>query len=281
VIDMTLDVGRTALPPLPPRLSTVHPRDVQEPNATFVRRSDLSDAVARFVVRPDGPLEFRPGQYVSLGLWVGDRFVERPYSIASAGPSADRIEFLVRRVPGGALTPSLWRASPGTRVHLGRPKGRLALAEDDHLAHLFIASGTGLAPFLGMLRQRAAAGRPLRAVLIHGVSRREDLAARAELQRWQQESLIAAYVPTVSRVDDPGNTGWTGRQGRAEAILAEVLDETGLDPDGTVAYLCGNPGMVDTSEGILRSRGFAPGAIRAERYWTTSASGAAEVRPEA
>jgi ferredoxin-NADP reductase len=97
-----------AAPAIPARSGAAPARPV--PNATLVAREDLTLAVARFVVRPDeGPLPFRPGQYLSLGLDVGERLLHRPYSTASPVGSRD-LEFLVRLVVGGELTPRLWRS---------------------------------------------------------------------------------------------------------------------------------------------------------------------------
>jgi ferredoxin/flavodoxin---NADP+ reductase len=260
--------AHVALPPLPVRSPAIVPRATAEANATLAHREDVSDTIARFIVRPDGgPIDFRPGQYVSLGMSVDGRSVERPYSIASWEPAAPELELLVRLVHGGALTPALWRASPGTRVRLGRAKGHLEL-DDDAGTHLFVATGTGVAPFVGMLRWLAESGSSSRAVLIHGVARREDLAFRPELEGWQDEGLVRAYVPTVSRPADPANAGWSGRAGRAETIVGDVCQELDLDPAATAAYLCGNPAMVGAAEAALRSLGLAAARVRSERYWT-------------
>ena len=239
------------------------PRPVATENATIVEREDVSASVARFVVRPDGPmLPFRAGQYLALGLRIGGRLVQRPYSTAACARTARAHELLIRRVPDGALTTHLWTLDVGARVILGSPKGLFVLEADDPRDHLLVSSGTGLAPFVSMARTLVDRGQPPRIVLVHGVSHAADLAYRERLETWDRDGLVA-YVPTVSRPHDPANTGWTGRTGRTDAALADVCDR--LDPATTVAYLCGNPGMVDGAEHLLRSRGFAD--VRSERFW--------------
>ena len=253
-------------------LRAVRVRQVPAENATLVCREEVSATVARFVVRPDaGPAPFLAGQYVALGLQVGDRFVQRPYSMASA-PGADAHELLVRLVPDGALTPRLWQLAPGSRVRLGPPKGMFTLQPDDPRPHLLVASGTGLAPFVGMIRALAAARRPPRLVLVHGVTRATDLAFRDELAGLARAGRPCAYEPTISRPDDPESLGWTGRIGRADQVLPAVLAAWGIDPAGAVAYLCGNPGMVAAAGAALAAAGVPPADIHAEEFWTPGAT---------
>ena len=75
------------------------------------------------------------------------------------------------------------------------------------------------------------------------------------------------YVPSISRPDNLSNAGWTGLVGRVPEVLDEVCDAYGLAPGSTVAYLCGNPEMIASSQLILGGRGFGPEGIRAEQYW--------------
>jgi ferredoxin-NADP reductase len=246
-------------------------------NAVLVTRELLSSTVAQLVVRPDAGMgPFMAGQYLALGVRVADRVVQRPYSTASDPATADAHEFLVRRVSDGALTPRLWALPAGARVRLGPPKGTFTLVAGDQRPHLFVATGTGLAPFLGMLRTLARRPNPPRAVLIHGAARAEDLVCRDEIAALAAGGLPLAYVPTVSRPGDTANRGWRGRTGRAETVLESLLGSDDLRAGGFSAYLCGNPGMVAAAEVALLDHGVAPGDIHAERYWTapgdTSAS---------
>ncbi len=83
------------------------------------------------------------------------------------------------------------------------------------------------------------------------------------------------YVPTISRPDDPRNAGWAGATGRAERVLDEAWRSLGLDPASTVAYLCGNPGMVAAARDTLAARGIADEDLRTESYWLERAAPAA------
>ena len=120
-------------------------------NATVVRRLDLSPSIVRLTIRPDDPLpRVEPGQYLSIGLRVDGTFLQRPYSTASPVGAQDELEFLIRLVRGGAMTPRLWDIGVGDRLRLGRPKGLFTRIPGDRRTHLFIATGTGLAPFVAM-----------------------------------------------------------------------------------------------------------------------------------
>jgi len=236
-------------------------------NARIVEREDLTDSVARFVIRPDGDLPRpEPGQYLTLGLVIDGRLLQRPYSTATAPGDRDALEFLIRRVPGGALTPHLWSLQAGDRLRVGRPKGLFTRIPGDLRTHLLVATGTGLAPFKAMVEaiQREPV-RP-RVVVVHGVSHVAELAWRDRF-----EGLTAAsgldYLATISRSADPANDGWTGRTGRAESVLDAVWTEAGLTSSGTVAYLCGNPSMIAAARETLLQRGLSDEAIRSEHYW--------------
>src|SRR5450759_4093523 len=99
---LTMDAVITRRPP-PPRAPRA---DLSAPNATITEREDVSPGVARLRIRPDdGVPAFEPGQYLALGLDLDGRPLQRPYSTASARGETDALEFLVRLVPDGALTP--------------------------------------------------------------------------------------------------------------------------------------------------------------------------------
>ena len=240
------------------------------PNATIVDRSDLTESIACFRIRSDAaPVAFVPGQYVTVGLGVDERLVQRPYSIASSARRLDDgYELYVRLVPGGALTPHLFRTRPGERVVLRRPKGRFTLRPGDDRTHLFVATGCGLAPFMSMLRTLDDDRAPRRVIVVHGVSYADELGYRSELERWAEDPGWALrYVPTVSRPGDPRNAGWTGRTGRAEAVLAALLAEPSFDPARTIAYVCGNPEMTVSADRLLRAAGLDDASVQKELYW--------------
>jgi ferredoxin-NADP reductase len=262
--------------PVPPARRPV--AALPEPNATVVEREDVSASIARFRVRPDdGVPPFRPGQYFALGLVVGGRLIQRPYSTASAPDETDALEFLIRLVPTGELTPRLWPLGTGARVRLGRPKGLFTADPDDARRPLFIATGTGIAPLLSMIESRLGGGAPRRTggqpILVHGVSRAHDLAYRRRFESLDADGALT-YLPAVSRPSDPANAGWTGAIGHVHGLLPGVAATHALDPAGTVAYVCGNPDMTGAATTVLESLGMSREAVRSEAYWTPASPAA-------
>ena len=252
--------GRVAVRDAEPR-----DRAAPSPNATIVAREDLTRSVARFVVRPDdGPIPFLPGQYLAVGLDLGGRFVQRPYSTASPSGSRD-LEFLVRLIAGGALTPSLWRLRPGERVRLGRPKGIFTLLDNDPRTHVFSATGTGLAPFISMIAALASRPTPPTSIVLHGVAHASELAYRDRIHGWQDRRV--QYIPVVSRPDAPGSPGWAGSTGRVDAALADLFDRSVIGARDTVIYACGNPAMVASVSRLATAAGAPADAVRSEQYW--------------
>ena len=239
-------------------------------NAALVRRVDQHESLAYFWVRFDGePTPFEPGQYMTIGVMVDGKIVQRPYSVASPPRGAGRgYEMYVRLVNGGQFTPLLWQLPVGHRMRMIGPKGKFTLEPDDDRTHVFISSGTGNAPFVSMMRVLLREGRPRRTVFLNGVSYEADLGYRPLLEEWERSGAYpVTYVPTVSRPGDPANASWQGRTGRAESIVAPVFDELGLTPSNAVAYICGNPDMILSAEATLLERGFPEEQVKKELYW--------------
>jgi ferredoxin--NADP+ reductase len=171
-------------------------------------------------------------------------------------------------VPILRFTTLLWRLPIGHGMRMIGPKGKFLLEPDDDRTHLLISTGTGIAPFISMMRELQAEGRPRRAVVLHGCSYVEELGYRYLLEGWERDGTYPlAYVPTISRPDDPRNSGWTGRTGRVEAVVHDVARDLGLRPEKTVVYICGNPDMILNVESILMDAGYPEFHVKKELYW--------------
>lgn len=240
-------------------------------NATLVRREELTSDLAYFWVKFDGEATpFQAGQYMTTGVVTDSKMLQRPYSVASPPSVANTegYEFFVRHVPVIRFTTALWRLPVGHRMRMIGPKGKFMLEPDDTRTHLYVSTGTGIAPFISMIRETMAHGKPRKTVLVNGCSYADELGYRPQLEAWQADpGYRLRYEATISRPNDPRNAGWAGRTGRAEQVVADICREHGLKPERTVVYICGNPEMILNVERVLMDRGFPEFHVKKELYW--------------
>lgn len=236
-------------------------------NGRLSRWDEVADGLAIVGVEAlESPFPFEPGQYATLGL-VGEigKLVQRPMSISSSADDLSEYEFFIRRVEGGGFTPLLWERKVGDPINIKGPKGKFLLQLDGRQC-LFVASGTGLAPFMSMIETLRAREQTREIQLLHGVSYDNDLAWREQLETLERDDPFPLrYLGTVSRPQQ--SPSWAGCTGRVEAIVAGQLDANNLTPETATLYLCGNPDMVSAVEEIATARGFPPEQIRKELYW--------------
>jgi ferredoxin--NADP+ reductase len=235
----------------------------------IVERRDFAADLWAIRIRPPSPFSFRAGQYATLGVDLGGRVLERPYSIVSA-PEEPLLEFFIERIPNGALTPHLFPLQVGdTLLMRKRPKGLfMRQGLERNKLHLFVATVTGVAPFASMLRHLemgAHEEEPPRAVLLQGASLSSEFGYLEELSSLAARSAWFDYVPTVSRPwADPA---WAGETGRAEDVLRKYSDSFQLSPGTGMVYLCGHPGMIAGARSIMTRRGLQDAEIMEEQYW--------------
>lgn len=215
---------------------------------------------------------FEPGQFLQLGLEVDGVHVHRPYSVAS--PAGDSIEFFIVLVEEGKLTPHLWKLQPGDKVDVSeKAAGGFTLSHCPDASVLWlIATGTGIAPYIAMLRTASPWQRYKRVVFVHGVRKACDLAYQTELSDYAARyGNRFRYAPVISREEKPGSL-----QGRITTCLANGSLENVVDQpitDDSCVMMCGNPDMLDETEKLLVARGLkkhrakSPGQIVVERYW--------------
>jgi len=206
-----------------PPASRGRPRAEQAANATLVRREPLTEEVQIIRVLPDDrPHGFQPGQYVSLGLPHAGGWLQRPYS-PSGHPADAELEFLLRRVAGGQLTPRLWATPLGARLRIGPARGLFRLIPGDRRMHLFVATGTGIAPMVAMAAELRRHPAPPPAIVLHGVRHEPELAYRDRLQWWAAEGADFSYRAAVSRAQ-PGRAPTAFHSGRALDVLPAVWE---------------------------------------------------------
>ena len=218
--------------------------------------------------RADGePLAFIAGQFIQLHFEHEGRKLRRSYSIATVAEAPEqgvrRIEIAVSYVDGGAATARLSAMAPGDVIDASGPYGRFVLGDEAVNRTFLIATGTGVTPYRAMLpeiQRRLVAGDQEFYVLF-GARYAHEVLYRDEFMVAHEELTGFAYHPCLSRSlpeSEPDNT----RQGYVQAALQSFAP----NPETDIAYLCGNPDMVDDCFRMLKETGFPVPRIRREKY---------------
>jgi len=207
-------------------------------------------------------LKFENGQFVLIGLMTDGKPLMRAYSFVSE-QSDPELEFLSIKVPDGALTSRLSQIRVDDEILVAKiAKGTLVLPDLKPGKRLFLlATGTGLAPFISILRNSNVFDQFERVILVHGVRRVSELAYRDELETTvNRHGLI--YYPTVTRESFK-------HQGRIPDLLTtgQLLRDTVIDPFSCETdrwMICGNKAMLADTVSLLDDMGFQKSTRRGE-----------------
>jgi ferredoxin--NADP+ reductase len=213
---------------------------------------------------------------VALAAADPDRMIRRAYSIASESRADEYLEFYLTVVMSGELTPRLFNLKIRDRLYVG-PKAvgvfTLEKAPGKHI--LMIGTGTGLAPYMSMLRSELECNGSRQFVIVHGARFSWDLGYRTELTGLARHCKNFHYIPVITRPKE--DVTWQGRSGYLQNLIASgaIEEETGLPltPDNFDIYLCGNPGMIETviwwaeARGFVKDKGHDIGTLHTEEYW--------------
>jgi len=223
-----------------------------------------TDRLFSFTTTRDMGLRFSNGHFTMIGLTVNNKPLLRAYSIVSPNYE-EHLEFLSIKVPDGPLTSRLQHLKPGDTLLVGRkPTGTLVIDDLKPARNLYLfGSGTGLAPFMSIIRDPDTYERFEKVVLVHGVRIVSELAYADLIERdlpsheflgdLLRDKLL--YYPTVTREA-------FRHQGRitdlidADRISAD-LGLPPLSPEHDRAMICGSPAMLNDTRALLDARGFA------------------------
>jgi len=244
-------------------------------------------------IKPNGWTlpEYKPGQFIALGLYASaarcpeatqehtqlepEKLIKRAYSIASSS-SHDFIELYITLVHSGSLTPRVFNLKIGDKIWLGKKAtGMFTIDEIESEQNIIlIATGTGVAPYMSMLRTNALS-RKGKIMVIHGAANSWDLGYSSELNLLDSMFPNFAYHPTIT---EPGRepVGWNGDIRYIEEIWKDTIieEKLGFKPtsENTHVFLCGNPLMTNGMTKLLEAQNFKlhkkkePGQIHVEEF---------------
>ncbi|MDZ7821818.1 MAG: ferredoxin--NADP reductase [Candidatus Marinimicrobia bacterium] len=258
---------------------------VESLNAVVQQKIEVAPGLCIFRIAPKGwelP-PFRPGQYTVLGLPPGakrviysqpplrpvprDLLIKRPYSIASSSSHKHYLEFYIKMVSNGALTPRLFALKNGGKVWMREKVFGMFTLDDFPVEKnvIFFATGTGLAPYMSMLRSHLISDTGRKWAVVHGALNSWDLGYRDELLTMERFCPAFTYIPMIS---DPQNepVPWTGHVGFLDKAWKEAYVQKAwkedVNAENTVIFLCGHPMMVEGMEKLLTGEGFVPHSRR-------------------
>jgi ferredoxin--NADP+ reductase len=216
---------------------------------------------------------FKPGQFVRVALELGGEIVARPYSLVNA-PDESEFEIFFNIVPEGPLTPMLAALRQGDVIKVAeKPYGFLTIDEVPAAKHLWmIATGTGVGPFVSILKSEEAWQRFEKVVLVYSVRTAQELAyqdAIAEAGKKYHQQL--SFVPLVTREQREGAIN----KRVTDAIVSGELEQQAgisMSPEDSHVMMCGNSAMIADVMELLKSRNMRkhlrrePGHITTEKY---------------
>lgn len=237
---------------------TRHP--LKDVTGTVTELDDVARDIRRLVVDLDEPMGFNAGQYAEIKVPGTD--LSRQYSMANPPSRTDRLEFHVKRTPGGAATDG-WMFSTlraGDRVELKGPLGDFGMNTAQEEPAILIAGGTGLAPLKSIVQHALAGDLAPRLHLYQGGRTRRDLYDTEFFEALERQHERFVYRPCLSEEDWQGATGMV-----TDAVLEDFTSCKGLS-----AYLCGPPPMVEAGVKALKRRRMAPRKIFREEFFDAS-----------
>ena len=222
-----------------------------EQRVTSVRQ--WSDKTFSFTTTRPTDFKFENGEFVTIGLKAEGKLIARAYSIVSTN-TVDQLEFLSIHVPDGPLTSRLVKIREGDSVFVNsKTTGSLTIKYVQPGRNLYLLStGTGLAPFICLIRSPELYQQFERVVLVHTVRTEKELAYRDEILALTSERLI--YVPTVTQEPFTLNKRCSDLFKSGELFTRHNLPTA--EPDQDRVMLCGNPDMNQEMTDYLRNQGW-------------------------
>jgi len=226
---------------------------------------DLTADMKRFHLKLEDPpaIDFIPGQYVQLCCPAYPGHAEelwRAYSVASDPARNDAIDLIIRRTANGISTTYCFDyLKTGDGVRINGPYGDFHLS-DAQTPMLFIAGGSGIAPFVSILHHMRNISIARKVAFLFGANRVRDLCLIDEMRQFERTISNFTFIPVVAEPEP--DSGWTGETG----LVTQAVDRMFTDLNGYEAYLCGSPGMIDAAIAVLSRKNLPDDRIFYDKF---------------
>lgn len=213
----------------------------------------------KLVFEPGTEFDFEPGQFVNAMAPSPEegKLIKRPYSIASPPYEKGYLDLVWKRVEGGFMTNYFWKLKEGDTLQVQGPLGRFGLKKPLAKRLVFVATGTGIAPFRAMIHELFKEGTDREVWLIFGNRYETDILYDEEWKKLAGQHSNFYYLPTVSRPEH-----WTGEKEYVQKLLLKYLKT----PHDTHLYICGLTNMITEVQKAALEMGFTKEQIFFEKY---------------
>lgn len=226
----------------------------------------LSDGTFHFRFTTDNPegLEFKAGQFISLHIEKDGKEHRRNYSIANSPADTNVVELAMAFLPNGLASTLLFNLQPGEMLDASGPYGQFILKDEvPPQRYILIGTGTGITPYRSMLPQlgHLLETTSMSVIILQGVRTASDLLYGGEFVEFAAKHKRAKFMACYSRELPAQNQSYE-YSGYVQNHLETLQIQAGAD----IAYLCGNPHMVDEAFNKLQELGLDRAHIRREKY---------------
>ena len=238
-------------------MKTAQPRHY---DVTLTRIRDLGNETRHFELtfEAGATMDFIAGQFVAVLCPQDVKAIRRAYSIASPPARRTGVDLIIKRVEGGIVTNWFWSLQEGARFRVHGPFGKFILPEPVESDLIFVAVGTGIAPFRSMIGHLLPAGFRRRIGLLFGSRYDDKIPYHKEWLDLASRYPQFHYIPTISR---PG-PAWKGETGYVQTKIGKFFNQ----PQGKRVYICGLNEMIQAVQDALLEQGFQKGQIFYEKY---------------
>lgn len=207
---------------------------------------------------PGQEMKFTAGQFAVVLCPCGGKLVRRAYSIGSPPAQKTHIDLCIKRVEGGEVTNWFWSLNQGDHFQIQAPFGKFILPQNFSKDILFIAVGTGIAPFRSMIYDLLSKGYSGKIGLLLGSRFNPSIPYHAEWVELAKKHKNFTYVPTVSRPTPE----WQGETGYVQTKIEKFFP----NPENHDIYICGLNAMIQAVQEAAAKQGYKPEQVHFERY---------------
>ncbi len=208
---------------------------------------------------PDGKtIDFLAGQFIMANVPKEGKMVRKPYSIASPPSEKKGLELIITKVEGGYVSTFFHNMKVGDTLLMDGPYGKF-LVKEPFQELIFVATGTGIAPFRSQIRTLLEHGAQNPIWVFFGVRYEDQILYDQEFRDLAAKHSNLHFIPTISR-PRPGK--WNGEVGYVQLAIKKYIK----DPKGKDMYICGIVPMVEDVQKVTKEMGFDPSQIHFEKY---------------